>query len=155
MTTIMKKCSIVFSCSLILLFTAVSYAEFDVDQSDSLDFESFHANKKSAIKIYENKKPVKKNNHQKSATNFSADDQTKASSNSATKKSEARHSGIYEIRERYTLNKSIHTPYSAFYVIESLHRKMAERCPQGWEKQREWSVAIEDDFYMHYQFLCI
>lgn len=148
--------SIAIASSLALLFSAITYADYDVDDSDSLDFESFHTDKKSAIKIYQDKQTSPKKVYQDTASKpAAAAEQTKTSANTVIEEVEDGYTGIYEIRERYTLGKSAHTPYSAFFVIESLHKQMAELCPKGWEKQREWSVAIDEDFYLHYQFRCL
>lgn len=141
--------------SLVFLCASAVNADFDIDDSDSLDFESFHTDKKSAIKVYENKKTTTKKVYKEAVTNSTDHSQNNNSTKAVIEDAEDGYTGIYEIRERYTLNKSIHTPYSAFYVIENLHKQMAKLCPQGWEKQREWSVAADDDFYMHYQFQCL
>jgi hypothetical protein len=61
----------------------------------------------------------------------------------------------FEIRERYSLGRSTTTPYSALYVIEALHQQMADICSNGWEIIREFSVPVESDFYMHYEFECL
>jgi len=143
-----------------LLISAPLHAsDYDVDDADSLDFESFHTDKKAAIKIWEG------NETQKSTTQKVYKDEPAHSSTSKSTSAQVKtttidepddgHTGRFEIRERYTLGKSAHSPYSAFYVIESLHKQMAELCPKGWEIEREWSLPIEGDFYLHYQFKCL
>ena len=40
-------------------------------------------------------------------------------------------------------------------AIEKLHAEMADYCPVGWEKEREWTKPAEGGgFYLHYLFTC-
>lgn len=61
----------------------------------------------------------------------------------------------YEIRTRYTLKPGNSASLSADAATDIMHGKMAQQCPQGWEKQREWSLPVEGDYYLHYQFECL
>ena len=136
---------------LLVMLNQVARAEFDVDQADSLDFESFHQDKDSTIKLWEQKKPKAEEatplNTKNNTDGNQPSDKTSNASNVSGKK--------FEARERYTLIRSTQTPYSAFYVIEALHRQMAKSCPKGWEKLREWSVPVDGDFFMYYEFRCL
>ena len=107
-------------------------ADFDVDDADSLDFSSFHSSKKPAAKVIE---------------------QSQDKTSTATPSTPPASRVVYE---RYSLHRSDHTPYSAFYVIEALHRQLAQHCPQGWLKEKEWSQHIEaSDYRLHYQYRCL
>ncbi|MCR8924238.1 hypothetical protein NO559_15765 [Dasania sp. GY-MA-18] len=109
-------------------------ADFDVDDADSLDFSSFHSSKKPAAKVIEQS--------QDKTNNASPNTQPPPTSR--------------VVYERYSLTRSDHTPYSAFYVIEALHRQLAQHCPQGWLKEKEWSQHIEaSDYLLHYQYHCL
>lgn len=60
----------------------------------------------------------------------------------------------FMIRVRYTLGTSSKTDYSPSSAVNNLHQQMARYCPQGWLKIREWSVPVEQDYYLHYLFQC-
>ncbi|HUH38115.1 MAG TPA: hypothetical protein VL027_09260 [Spongiibacteraceae bacterium] len=131
-------------------------AQQDVDLADSLNFEAFHKDKRETTKLFEAEEPAP------SAAAL-ADEPPKGASDSAVEARPAQdgaakpaHTGQrFEVRERYTLTRSASTPYSAFYVIEVLHRQMAATCPNGWHKLREFSKPVENDFYLHYLFECL
>lgn len=137
----------------------------DVDQADSLNFEGFHKDKKEAVKIWKDDKektvkaydqnsttaPVTTNATVPAATTLTSTPIT-AGAPTATASKSGKH---FEIRERYTLSRSAKTPYSAFYVIESLHQQSAKLCPKGWKKLTERSEPIEQDFYMFYEIECL
>ena len=126
-----------------LILCGNTLAEFDVDDADSLDFESFHADKTPDKKVWRT---------QKKATSETTFDRIggKVASVEQTGAGE-----VYEIRQRYSLYTSHQTRYSAFYVIEAMHRQMAELCPSGWQKLREWSTPINTDFYLYYELKCL
>jgi hypothetical protein len=152
----MKKTFIFMVCTL-SLFSFNSYAEFDVDDADSLDFESFHNDEKK--NNAEEKKSLWDKLKKKTSTKpmplqdgTSALKKTNNNTSQATK--QLNNESILHIQERYTLSRSDHTPYSAFYVVEALHKKMAVQCPSGWNKIKEWSTPVEGDFFLHYQFSC-
>jgi hypothetical protein len=132
----------------LLLTTTVSAN--DVDDADSLDFETFHTDKEKTVKTWQTNPKETFNNDQNIEIDVS-----NSLSISTQKNRHENNSNTFETRERYTLNNSLKTPYSAFYVIEALHKKMADLCPQGWEKTREWSIPVENDFYLYYQFNCL
>ena len=60
----------------------------------------------------------------------------------------------FMIRARYALGTSAKTDYPASSAINNLHQQMARYCPQGWLKIREWSLPVEQDYYLHYLFQC-
>jgi hypothetical protein len=133
---------------ILLIFSSPICAEdFDVDDADTLDFESFHKNKKQSTKTW-------KEQRKKASDSEQIPDSPMHSSASKTLPSASHTGKRFEVRERYSLSRSNNTPYSAFYVTEALHKQMAELCPKGWNKLREWSVPVEKDFYLHYELQC-
>lgn len=142
------------------LLTAPAFAQMDVDQADSLDFHSFHKDKKAAIKVWKDDRksegsdsdqPVRIYEHSPAAP---AGKPAAIASPTADKQTDTT-GKRYEIRERYTLTRSADTPYSAFYVIEALHQQMAALCPNGWHKLAERSEPVQQDFYLYYQLECL
>lgn len=136
----------------------------DVDQADTLDFQSFHKDKKEAIKVWDKKSdtPTKAYTEQPAsttaapATSTTATTATAPAVNSKTQTgSEEIRGKRFEMRERYTLTRSTQTPYSAFYVIEPLYKQAAQLCPKGWRKLAERSEPIEQDFYLYYEIECL
>lgn len=148
--------------------TPHAIAQMDVDQADSLNFEGFHKDKKEAKKVW-------KDETAKKAETVKAYEQTPAavtapaaltttpvaatsSANNSTNNTATaagKPGQRFEIRERYSLERSAQTPYSAFYVIESLHKQSAKLCSKGWKKLTERSEPIEQDFYMFYEIECL
>jgi hypothetical protein len=149
---------------------AIKAQDMDVDQADTIDFESFHKDKKEAVKVWKNDKKnetVKAYDQTAPAAATTAPATTSstpvpaaaaAPAVSATQPAQAA-SGPkgqrFEIRERYTLTRSTKTPYSAFYVIEPLYKQAAQLCPRGWRKLTERSEPIEQDFYLYYELECL
>ena len=144
--------------------------EFAVDAADSLDFDNFHESKPHEVKLYDSKsgqfigqkntKAVKVFEQQSAANSNTTADSTSASPEAAVaidtfddvanKDSAPTH---FEIRQRYSLKQTgVSTPADA---TNQLYQQMAKHCPKGWKKNNEWSVAVEDDFYLHYQFECL
>jgi len=119
-------CTLFFSCSSIS-------QEFDVDEADSLDFESFHSNKNKPVQIWNNGKD------QKPGSSYS------------------KHNGQrYEVREFYKTNANANEETSVFNAVSSLQRQMAQLCPQGWNKVKEWTTnaTAETDYYLYYELQC-
>lgn len=148
--------------------------DMDVDQADSLDFGSFHKDKKEAVKAWQkdNSGPTKAYQDQPAAdapnSGTTPATAAPAAAAAATKPTAttplaaanapatAGESGKrFEIRERYTLTKSAKTPYSAFYVLEPLYKQSAQLCPKGWKKVGERSEPVEQDFYLYYVIECL
>ena len=165
-------------CLGILLSALISNATlagdaFDVDEADSLDFESFHKTKEGSIKIYDtdtgevlpgrNKNQTVKTYEAESKAEATAsakpEQQTAAkpaASQPAEKASKAEQAPgqRYEIRQRYAVGESENTSDTPYTAMNALHRKMAKYCPEGWVKEKEWSVPVDTDFYLHYEFTC-
>ena len=157
------------------LFSAGAMAQMDVDEADSLNFQDFHKDKKEAVKIWEDgvgkrSETVKAYDETGQNTASSAPvapaavttaaQPAAASAAAATATAKAANGEVkpgqrYEIRERYTLSRSAKTPYSAFYVIEPLHKQASQLCPRGWKKVAERSEPVEQDFYLYYQLECL
>jgi hypothetical protein len=151
--------------------------DMDVDQADTIDFQSFHKDKKEAVKVWDKKsttttkayddKPAEGSSAapaQSSTTAAPAAAQTTTPVATAAKSTTTSTAALipageagkrFEIRERYTLTRSAKTPYSAFYVIEPLYKQAAQLCPRGWKKLTERSEPIEQDFYLYYELECL
>lgn len=124
----------------------------DVDQADSLNFQSFHKDKKEAVKAWEKPTETVKTYDEKAAGAKSE----QAPGASPVNTSNANPTGKrFELRERYTLTHSVKTPYSAFYVIEPLYKQAAQYCPKGWKKLGERSEPIEQDYYLYFEIECL
>jgi len=162
------------------LFSAGAMAQMDVDEADSLNFKDFHKDKKEAIKVWEDgigqrsetiktydqgtpapTKPATSSQDSSSITSAAksvpAGQATANAAGAATAKNptETKPGQRYEIRERYTLSRSAKTPYSAFFVIEPLHKQAYQFCPRGWKKLAERSEPVEQDFYLYYELECL
>lgn len=145
-----------------VIATPLHAQNMDVDQADTIDFQSFHTDKKDAIKVWDKKSTTKtysdKPAEVKSTSNATqgkdpaiADKQVIAAAAPQDDVKGKR----FEIRERYTLTRSTQTPYSAFYVIEPLYKQSAQLCAKGWKKLNERSEPIEQDFYLYYEIECL
>lgn len=135
-----------------------AFAQMDVDQADSLDFQGFHKDKKEAVKIWKDEKPQSAEPQKAyEATPVAPAPQTQetAGVKPAATPSATQSGKRYELRERYTLSRSAKTPYSAFYVIESLHQQSAKLCQKGWKKLSERSEPVETDFFLYYEIECL
>lgn len=153
------------------LFSIGALAQMDVDQADSLNFQEFHKDKKEAIKVWNDgigKKTETIKTYEQSTTTAAPATTSEPAPAAATpapakpaaavadkQTREVKPSQRYEIRERYTLSRSAKTPYSAFYVIEPLHKQAAQLCPRGWKKLSERSEPVEQDFYLYYELECL
>ena len=143
---------------------------FDVDDADSLDFESFHTSKDNAIKLYDSKTgqilPGQKDQVQKTYEEPAAAKKETVSADTEKANNQAASPGTpaitpastvgqrFEIRQRYAIGDSEHTTDTPYTAMNALHKKMAKHCPNGWVKQKEWAVPIDSDFYLHYEFQC-
>jgi hypothetical protein len=139
-----------------LLYSAVaSTEELDVDQADSMDFEKFHQSKNQSIKAYDSKTGeifgIKKEKAKKHST---ADTSTLSAPTNSLAEAKTTIGQRLEIRQRYAVTISEHTTDTSYTAMDTLHKTMARHCPNGWEKQKEWSTAVEKDFYLHYAFQC-
>lgn len=145
----------------------------DVDQADTLDFQSFHKDKKEAVKVWDKNSntPTKAYSDQPTAPATNAGTATNSApasdvalpiktdaaptTKAATQTTEEIRGKRFELRERYTLTRSAKTPYSAFYVIEPLYKQAAQLCAKGWKKLAERSEPIEQDYYLYYEIECL
>jgi hypothetical protein len=164
----------ILSAGLLLIANTAS-AQLDVDDADSLRFQTFHDKKASSIQLYDGKKgglkigenpdakkiyedkpapkttPSSTNDNASSTGTEQAIDSDKDSMKLPTGEKGQR----FEIRERYAIGFSNTTPYSIITVIEPLHQKMSSVCSNGWEIIREFYMPVEKDFYKHYEFECL
>jgi len=62
---------------------------------------------------------------------------------------------VMNIRVRYALTGSDKTPFLANTATVALHNYIVEHCANGWVKLAEWSLPIESDYYLYYQFQCV
>lgn len=144
----------------------------DVDQADTLDFQSFHKDKKEAVKVWDKNSNTTTKAYQDQPTTNATSTATTPTNNtpaaigstavpaaSVTSTAGAPNTAStgkrFEIRERYTLTRSAKTPYSAFYVIEPLFKQSAQLCAKGWKKLSERSEPIEQDYYLYYEIECL
>lgn len=159
----------------------IAWAQMDVDQADSLNFEAFHKDKKESIKVWKDDK-TKKDETVKtyeqtvpaSTTPATAGNLNStpvapaaatppAATSAATShaaptpaaKTDIKPGQRFELRERYSLGRSTKTPYSAFYVIEALHQQAVKYCPRGWRKLNERVEPVEQDFYQYFEIECL
>lgn len=147
-----------FIIGLLIMSNSLHSQEMDIEQADSLNFQSFHKDKKEAVKAwekpaetvkaYDDKTTAKPGQTSSAPTTNTANAATTANSNDLKGKR-------FEIRERYTLTRSTQTPYSAFYVIEPLYKQAAQLCTKGWKKLSERSEPIEQDFYLYFEIECL
>ncbi|MFA7554417.1 MAG: hypothetical protein WCY88_09225 [Spongiibacteraceae bacterium] len=148
MNTINKLRSL-FTATLVMSVLS-AHAQMDVDQADSLDFETFHTDKEQAVKLWDSNddsKEVKKiytEEHQK--TTVETPPQS-ASNDSKGKR--------FEIRELYSIVGSDRTGYNPNTVVQALFLQMQGLCSNGWKKLDERSVPDGEAFYMYYQFECL
>lgn len=145
---------------LLTVSSSLHAQEMDIEQADSLNFQSFHKDKKEAVKAWEKPAETTKTYDDKPATSKSAQTaDTSAATASNTVSTTANSNDIkgkrFELRERYTLTRSTQTPYSAFYVIEPLYKQAAQFCTKGWKKLGERSEPIEQDFYLYFEIECL
>ena len=125
---------------------AAAQDEMAVDNADSFDPESFHKSKADELKFYDSasgKFLTRGNAQDGSVDEFDATEYPA--------KADKRH----EIRTRYGVDHSNSTIISAHSAIDVMHRKMAQQCPRGWQKQREWSVAVGGDYDLYFEFQCL
>lgn len=137
---------------------AVYAQEMDIEQADSLNFQSFHKDKKEAVKVWdkqpETTKAYSERPDEAKTTQTAASNAVMATTAPTAKAGDVA-GKRFEMRERYTLTRSTQTPFSAFYVIEPLYRQAAQLCPKGWQKLAERSEPIEQDFYLYYEIECL
>lgn len=174
----MKKSFIAIITTGLLVSSNTSFAQMDVDDADSLRFQTFHEKKDSSIKLYDGKKGGLKIGSNPEATKIYTDEKTSSPPNATSVTTapqittetnaqdtvnkpavNAMPSGEkgqrFEIRERYAVGFSKATPYTVITVIEPLHQKMSSVCKNGWEIIREFYMPVENDFYKHYEFECL
>lgn len=131
-----------------LLFSAVAIPatsladqEMTVDQADSLDFQEFHKEDKGSLNLFTEKK--------KEPVNFEAEADAAAGQQQSARTT-------YMARTRFTLQgTSTKTPFTAVTVITAQAQQMAETCPTGWIKIKNWIVPVEGDYYDHIEFACL
>ena len=158
----MRHCnhSLSFLIASLLVVSIPSHAqEMDIEQADSLNFQSFHKDKKEAVKAWDKPAETVKAYDDKSASSKSATPTSTAPTTTpnmavAINPNDAK-GKRFELRERYTLTRSTQTPYSAFYVIEPLYKQAAQVCAKGWKKLSERSEPIDQDFYLYYEIECL
>lgn len=120
------------------LLTAISTTHaqtFDVDEADSLDFESFHAQPKT------NSPASKKRPHSTTAEQ-------------PTNPTDIKPLPHIQLSQRYSLSNNGNTHQSIHAAINALYLQMAQHCPSGWNKLREWSTPIDKDYDLYYEIEC-
>ena len=124
-----------------------------VDLADSLDFERFHAGDTWAIGIGQDGLMAKRTVPGEDAAD------TSAPAPEAAPAAPARRVARNEVRQHrisnpYSVQRGRNRP-SAVDATESLFRSMAETCPEGWQKDREWTTPTEEGFLLHFEFHCL
>lgn len=140
-----------------------------VDMADSLDFHKMHIEcNDDPVVLYDpkskssffNKKPQAVDTYGEAAK--AAPASAKPASNEMTTEPVAASTAVvpqeavegdnagvvFNIREPFTITGG---PQSA---LNGLFVQMANYCPSGWEKIKEWSVPNGSGYYLHYQFQC-
>ncbi|MAZ89274.1 MAG: hypothetical protein CL693_16715 [Cellvibrionaceae bacterium] len=141
-----------------------SDCEDTVDMADSLDFHKMHIEcNNDPVVIYDpnskssfltKKKEVVDTYHGSKKVNAVATQTLTAVSSvpvdaaPATTPSQDNAGVIFNIREPFTITGG---PQSA---LNGLYVQMANYCPAGWEKVKEWSEPNQGGYYLHYQFQC-
>lgn len=141
-----------------LIANSTHAQDMDVDQADSLNFQSFHKDKKEAVKAWEKPAETVKTYEEKAAPKSgqtSSGPAANAPNTSPSSDPNDIKGKRFELRERYTLTRSTQTSYSAFYVIEPLYKQAAQLCTKGWKKLGERSEPIEQDFYLYFEIECL
>lgn len=159
--------------------------DMDVDQADTIDFQSFHKDKKEAVKVWDKgfgtgTTKAYEDTGTKGGSAASAAGSAPAAAPAPAKAAPVASTAVpaaaaapskdavaaaqvapgeagkrFEIRERYTLGRSAATPYSVFFVLEPLAKQSAQLCPRGWRKLAERSEPIEQDFYLYQEIECL
>lgn len=147
---------------------AETECEDTVDMADSLDFHAMHVEcAKDPVTLYDpeskssflskNSKVVTAYAEQVNPTSFVNTaalkgsrarlvDQPVGSSNVVEA---ADNAGMtFNIREPFTLTGG---PQSA---LNGLYVQMAQYCPAGWSKNKEWVEPAQVGYFLHYQFAC-
>jgi len=143
-----------------------------VDMADSLEFHKMHVEcnddpvvlydpkskssffkkKSAAVDTYaesEQKSVIKDKEVQADIASKPVSRNTVAAHKSVTATEETDNAGVvFNIREPFTITGG---PQSA---LNGLFVQMANYCPAGWEKLKEWSVPSQGGYYLHYQFQC-
>jgi hypothetical protein len=153
--------------------------EPNVDLADSLDFEALHidcaddpvsiydpesvggflSGKKRAVTVYEETKsaPVMRSADDPKIQTMSVFDMTDTITSTPVKSktdierdiaSQDNAGVVFNIREPFTITGG---PQSA---INGLFVQMAQYCPVGWAKLKEWAEPAQAGYYLHYQFQC-
>lgn len=142
-------------CVCLLVPAAIAEEAQDVDQADSLDFESFHKKKDNAIMLYDGDSGevlgIKTGNK---AAEKVAEETPDASNKVDTVLGEEGQK--YEIRELYSITGgSQRTGYNPSTVMQAILLQVQGFCSQGWRKLDERSEPDGEEFYMYYVFECL
>ncbi len=175
----MKKFSCIICLVVLPLFvlsfqTQAKEEKFVVDEADSLDFESFHKEKEGEqstslfgisggtsgiIREGENVFHPELDNPGKNIgvieEDLSTPKKRKSANDFNTKRLPQPKGKIRNIRVRYALYKSDYTPLHAHDAVPVLHSYINDYCPTGWLKLAEWSLPVERDHFLYYQFQCL
>jgi hypothetical protein len=179
LTRIMKTFFSLARFALPLLFTVCLslHAEeetFTVDEADSLDFDSFHEDKEGeegtslfgitggtsgTIRKGENAFHPELDNPGKNVgvveEDLGSPKKRKPVNDFDGQKPPKAIGEIRNIRVRYALYNSKNTPLHAHDAVPVLHSYISDYCPTGWLKLAEWSMPIERDYYLYFQFQCL
>jgi|TARA_Y100000310_G_scaffold249786_1_gene255898 hypothetical protein len=129
-----------------------------VDAADSLDFERFHATDVWSIGIGQ-AKPLQPDRDPSTVDAGRGEKQPTAVSRVADSSNPTLRAAQPRTTKRQISNPygfgSGRTNQTAAQATEVMFRNMAKQCPQGWQKDREWSTPTADGFLLHYEFHCL
>jgi len=167
---------LLFTLLLLMLASLVqSDEEAKVDKADSLDFEGFHEDDQGGTTIdfggmfggTKRQRGVNVFNREldnPSGKGSVAVEDIGTPGSGTTRRSSPYNSDpgvpptegeVMNIRVRYALTGSDKTPFLANTATVALHNYIVEHCANGWVKLAEWSLPIESDYYLYYQFQCV
>ena len=130
-----------------------------VDDADDFNPQVFHETKTDEIKLYDANTGTffgrDSSATVKTYPQDSIDSSTVKASVEPQSQRPKKNQNRFDIRVLYSIasnNKGLATAGAA---IQQLHQQMAHHCPQGWSKQKEWSIAEGEDYFLHYEFQCL
>jgi len=125
-----------------------------VDVADSMDFERFHATDVWSIGIGQTTSDPKGEQSESNATEQPTPLHRVADSSNSTQRAAQQSNRQRRISNPYGFSPD-RSVQSATDATEGMFRNMAKQCPQGWQKDREWSTPTADGFLLHFEFHCL
>lgn len=157
------------ACVCVLVSAALqaeTECEDAVDMADSLDFHAMHIEcANDPVTLYDTESKSNFFSKRKKVVTAYAEPSSQTSAAQAPRATASADTGsngasqevpvttdnagvTFNIRAPFTL---VGGPQSA---MNGLYVQMAKYCGAGWSKQKEWVVAAQSDYFLHYQFTC-